>query len=57
VTNPNANFSNAANDAKKPKNIREIRPIRAIRVKSSWAFERITYILTTTFFINIHVSF
>jgi hypothetical protein len=40
-----------------PKNIREIRPIRAIRVKSSWAFERITYILTTTFFINIHVSF
>jgi hypothetical protein len=48
VTKLNANFSNDANDAKKNKNIREIRPIRAIRVKSLLAFERITYVLTTT---------
>jgi hypothetical protein len=36
-----------ANDAKKNKKIREIRPIR---VKSFWAFERITYVFATTQF-------
>jgi hypothetical protein len=37
-----------ANDAKKNKKIREIHPIRVIRVKSFWAFERVTYIFATT---------
>jgi hypothetical protein len=37
-----------ANDAKKNKKIREICPIRVIRVKSFWAFERVTYVFATT---------
>jgi len=43
--NLNTNFPNEANSAKKTENICEV---RAVRVKSILAFERVTYVLTTT---------